>query len=421
MKSGDINYQLGITESYQAPKKMLELMLDPKKRTKLFDAFLEQETDLTYEWFQSYFEDEHSDRKNKKQDFTPRSVSELLAKLSSGNNSYFEAAAGTGGIMIQYWNKNKNNDCWYHVEELSERSTPFLIFNMAIRGMNGIVLRGDSLMKNFLEAYQISNRGKYSDVHKVSVDADTRKFDSVLMNPPFSAKWSSEKHYLEDKRFSDYEALAPKSRADYAFLLHGYYQLEEEGTMAIVLPHGVLFRGGAEEKIRKALLKKGAIKAVIGLPANLFYNTSIPTAIIVLEKNRVDKNVLFIDASKEFEKERSQNLLTQNHINKITNTYLTRVGVDKYAYVANIDDIKDNDFNLNIPRFVDTFEEEEPIDITKLGEEIEIINDELDKAEHDLSSMLDDLAVTDESIELIEVTKKLLRKGEKESKQLNLF
>lgn len=135
--------------------------------------------------------------------------------------------------------------------------------------------------------------------------------NSILMNPPFSANWDR----IEDERFSNY-GIAPKSKADFAFLLHGYSKLEKEGTMAIVLPHGVLFRGAAEGKIRKSLLEEGAIKAIVGLPANIFYGTSIPTVLIVLQKDREDKSVFFIDASKDFEKEKNKNVLKDNHIKK---------------------------------------------------------------------------------------------------------
>ena len=159
--------------------------------------------------------------------------------------------------------------------------------------------------------------------------------------------------------------LAPKSKADYAFILHMIYHLNDGGTMACVAPHGVLFRGAAEGKIRQFLIeKKNYIDAVIGLPANVFYGTSIPTCILVMKKCRKeDDNILFIDASKEFEKVKTQNKLRSEHINKIIDTYRERKEIEKYSHCATLQEIKDNDFNLNIPRYVDTFEDEEPIDI----------------------------------------------------------
>lgn len=175
-----INQLLDISESYQAPQKMLDLMLDDQKRPKLFDAFLEHETKMDYEWFQGYFESEHSDRKIKKQDFTPNAVSQLLAKLSGNGNVYQESTAGTGGIMIQHWQEQRETispllydprSYWYQVEELSDRSIPFLIFNMSIRGINGVVLHGDSLERKFKDVYFIRNDSAdymaYSEVIKM--------------------------------------------------------------------------------------------------------------------------------------------------------------------------------------------------------------------------------------------------------------
>lgn len=235
-------------------------------------------------------------------------------------------------------------------------------------------------------------------------------FDAVLMNPPYSAKWSAEKGFLDDPRFFTYGVLAPKSKADFAFLLHGYYHLKDTGVMAIVLPHGVLFRGNAEGKIRKVLLENGAIDTVIGLPANIFFNTSIPTTVIILKKNRTNRDVLFIDASNEFTKGKNQNLLEEGHIQKILDTYKNREDIDKYAYVASFEEIKENDFNLNIPRYVDTFEEEEPIDIIELSKEIISINKEIEETEKEFLAMLDELQVTDETRDIIEATKAVFKR-----------
>lgn len=175
--------------------------------------------------------------------------------------------------------------------------------------------------------------------------------------------------------------------------------------MGIVLPHGVLFRGAAEGVIRKALLEMGAIDAVIGLPANIFYGTSIPTTVIILKKNRDNRDVLFIDASNDFEKQKNQNMLRDEDIEKIIASYKLRNDMEKYAHVASFDEIKENDFNLNIPRYVDTFEEEEPIDLVAVSQELVTLNQEIKTAEATFLSMLDELAVTDESRAVIEATK----------------
>jgi type I restriction enzyme M protein len=199
-----------------------------------------------------------------------------------------------------------------------------------------------------------------------------QQFDAVVANPPFSASWSADSKFLSDDRFSKAGVLAPKSKADYAFILHMVYHLNEGGTMACVAPHGVLFRGAAEGTIRRFLIEtKNYIDAIIGLPANIFYGTSIPTCILVLKKCRKESdNILFIDASKEFEKVKTQNKLREEHIKKIVETYRERKEIEKYSHLATLDEVKENDFNLNIPRYVDTFEEEEEIDIKAVMQEI---------------------------------------------------
>ena len=209
---------------------------------------------------------------------------------------------------------------------------------------------------------------------------------NVLMNPPFSAEWEP----FEDERFAKW-GIAPKSKADFAFLLHGYSNLSTNGTMAIVLPHGVLFRGNVEGKIRKKILMEGAIDAVIGLPGKLFAGTDIPTAILILKKNRVAKDVLFIDASNDFEKGKSQNFLNEEHKQKIFDTYTKRKNIEKYAHVASFSEIEENDFNLNIPRYVDTFEEEEVESLSDIAKELKDINKQIAESEEELCAMMQEL------------------------------
>lgn len=220
-----------------------------------------------------------------------------------------------------------------------------------------------------------------------------RSFDAVVANPPYSANWDNAKSKLKDPRFQEYGKLAPKSKADFAFILHSIYHLNNKGTMAIVLPHGVLFRGAAEGVIREALIKKNYLDAVIGLPANLFYGTSIPTTILVFKKNRDRRDVLFIDASSEFEKGKNQNRLTEENIQKIIETYEKREDVEKYAHVASIEEIEENEYNLNIPRYVDTFEEEEEIDIEEVLKQIAQDNAEIEALEKEINAQLKLLGV----------------------------
>lgn len=224
-------------------------------------------------------------------------------------------------------------------------------------------------------------------------------FDAVVMNPPYSAHWSADATFLDDSRFNRYGKLAPKSKADFAFLLHGFYHLKETGTMAIVLPHGVLFRGAAEGVIRQKLLEDGSIYAVIGLPANLFFGTSIPTTIIILKKQRSSRDVLFVDASNDFIKEKNQNKLSPENVEKLIDIYTKREDSEKYAHLATFEEIKENDYNLNIPRYVDTFEEEEPVDMVEVGKEIAQINQEQAKLEQELFDMISSLEARPEDTE----------------------
>lgn len=332
--------------------------------------------------------------------YTPQPVSELMTRIvlhgkeNKKGFSVYDAAMGSGSLLLNVKKYSKEpGTVSYFGQELNTSTYNLARMNMILHGVyiaNQHLHNADTLDQDW------------------PTDEPTN-FDGVLMNPPYSAKWSAEKGFLDDPRFSMYGVLAPKSKADFAFLLHGYYHLKEGGTMAIVLPHGVLFRGNAEGKIRKILLDNGGIDTVIGLPANLFFNTTIPTTIVILKKNRQKKDVFFIDASKEFEKEKNQNTLTSEHIEKVLDTYINRVDVEKYAHLASFEEIVENDYNLNIPRYVDTFEEEEPIDIVELGKELMDLNAEIKTVEQSFLEMIDELQITDESKDIIAATKEVFQ------------
>ena len=281
----------------------------------------------------------------------------------------------------------------YHGQELNTTTFNLAKMNLILHGVDNEDIRlrnGDTLNKDW-------------------PTDEPYTFDSVVMNPPYSAKWSADDTFLDDSRFNKYGKLAPKSKADFAFLLHGFYHLKDSGTMAIVLPHGVLFRGAAEGVIRQKLLEDGSIDTVIGMPANLFFGTTIPTTVIILKKNRTSRDVLFIDASKDFLKGKNQNKLTLENIDKVVETYKNREDIEKYAHVASFEEIKENDFNLNIPRYVDTFEEKEEVNIIELGKELVALNQQIKEAENDFLVMLDELAVTDDTRDIIEATKAVFR------------
>lgn len=295
--------------------------------------------------------------------YTPQEVSKILAKIVTTGKTKIKKAydptCGSGSLLLRISKEAKVAD--FYGQELNQTTYNLARMNMILHDIpfNYFdIKRGDSLE------------------HPQHIDM---QFDAIVANPPFSAKWSSDKKFNEDPRFSEYGKLAPKSKADYAFVQHMIYHLSEDGCMAVVLPHGALFRGAAEEKIRTHLIKnKNYIDAIIGLPANIFYGTSIPTLIMVLKKCRNNEDdILFIDASQEYEKIKNQNKLRPEDIEKIVTTYKNREEIEKYSHKATIEEIEENDYNLNIPRYVDTFEEEEPIDLDEVVREIRKIDEEM--------------------------------------------
>jgi type I restriction enzyme M protein len=320
--------------------------------------------------------------------YTPQSVSKLLTRIVTDGNAdkkgftAYDPTMGSGSLLLnvkQYINDADTIE--YYGQEIKTSTYNLARMNMIIHGVaatNQHLHNADTLDKDWPED-------------------DVTNFDSVMMNPPYSQNWSADKGFLSDPRFSEYGVLAPKSKADYAFLLHGLYHLKSTGTMGIVLPHGVLFRGGAEGKIRQKLLEKGCIYAVIGLPAGIFYSTGIPTIIMVLKKEREGRDVLFIDGSKEFIKGKPQNLLEEKNIDRIFQVYKDRKDEDKFAHVASFEEIKENEFNLNIPRYVDTFEPEPEIDLGELNKEIAKTDAAIKENEQELLAMLGELTTSDEN------------------------
>lgn len=329
--------------------------------------------------------------------FTPKQVSEVLAKLVTADlpddvkyPAVYDFACGSGSLLLTVAKQIHGRTVRYHGQELNTSTYNLARMNLMMHGVkyaNMDLRNADTLEADWPDG-----------VDAQGVD-HPRSFDMVVANPPYSAHWDNNAKKLKDPRFKEYGALAPRTKADYAFLLHGLYHLKPTGTMAIVLPHGVLFRGAKEAKIRKALLDKNQIDAVIGLPGNLFYSTSIPTVVLVLKKNKQTRDVLFIDSSKYFEKGKNQNLLRQSDIDKIIGTYEARRDVDKYAHVATMGEIKENDYNLNIPRYVDTFEPETPVDLGKLTQEMKETQSEINKNEKELLGMMKQLTSKDEKVQ----------------------
>lgn len=311
--------------------------------------------------------------------YTPQEVSKILAKLVTVGKtrlkSVYDPTCGSGSLLLRVSKEVRVTD--FYGQELNQTTYNLARMNMILHDVNFNdfdIRQGDSLEEPLF------------------ID---ERFEAIVANPPFSANWSSDKKFLDDERFSAAGKLPPKSKADYAFVEHMIYHLDENGTMAIVLPHGVLFRGAAEGTIRKFLVdERNYLDAVIGLPANLFYGTSIPTCVLVFKKCREENDdILFIDASQEFEKVKNQNKLREEDIDKIVNTYINREEIDKYSHRASLEEIKENDFNLNIPRYVDTFEEEEPVDLDEVCKELEKISEEMKEVDAEIKKYCDELGI----------------------------
>lgn len=391
--SDKINDIIGIKESFELPDKLLEILLNKDKRIEIFNKFLEYEKDLSYDWFTDYFQNEHGDRDKLKQDYTPDCISTILEKLRPEDvNNIADICGGVGGLSIKQINSKPEG--FFYLEELSGRAIPLLLFNLSIRNINAVVWHGDSLSRKVENIYRLSSQEDFSDIEIIN-DFQEMKFDFIISNPPYSISWDCD-NLKNDIRFKDFP-LAPKSKADYAFVLHCLNMLKNNGVSVIILPTGVLFRGSKEEKIREKLIELNLIDSVILLPDKLFANTGIPVCLLVLKKNKQTKDILFIDASHDFIKKPKQNNLSDEHIDKIVKTYLNRSNVDKYSRVVEVGEIINNGYNLNMPRYVDTYVKEEVPSLEVTMNEILEIEREIDKANKLLLEDMKLLRSTDSS------------------------
>lgn len=320
--------------------------------------------------------------------FTPTCVSTLVARLAtvglSEINSACDPCAGSGSLLLEVKNnlsaKKVNH---FYGQEMNSTTYNLYRMNMLLHGVfhgNFTAYNDDTLKKdNFYE------------------DGKPILFDVQVSNPPYSAPNSAaDASFLDDERYSACGVLAPKTKADWAFVEHMVYHMADDGRIAVLLPHGVLFRGAAEEKIRTYMIEKlNVIDAVIGLPAGLFHGTGIPVCCLVLKKKRNGNsdNIFFVDASKEFLKGKKMNELLDEHIDKIVNAYINRIDVEKYAHVASLDEIRANDYNLNIPRYVDTSEKEEEIDLATVIKEINNTDAEIKTTTDTLKSYFAELGL----------------------------
>lgn len=294
--------------------------------------------------------------------YTPQQVSTILARIvTTGRTrlkSVYDPACGSGSLLLRV--AKEANVSEFFGQEMNRTTYNLARMNMILHGVH---------YRNF--------NLKQEDTLE-HPQHDGMRFDAVVANPPFSANWSANPLFMSDDRFSQYGRLAPASKADFAFVQHMLHHLDDNGTMAVILPHGALFRGGAERHIRKYLIQdRNWLDAVIGLPANIFYGTGIPTCILVFKKCREKESVLFVDASTCFEKATNQNVLRAVDVDRIVRTFRDRVETKHFSHQADIEEIVKNDFNLNIPRYVDTFEAETEVNLAVVSAELHKIDEEL--------------------------------------------
>ena len=311
--------------------------------------------------------------------YTPGEVSTLLAKLVAPKDGdrIYDPTCGSGSLLIKAAKEVGTQNFRLYGQERNGQTQALAKMNMFLHEINDAVIEWGDTLRNPLH---LENER-------------LMKFDKIVSNPPFSLdKWGAED--LKDDTYGRFNmGLPPKSKGDYAFISHILASLNENGTAGIILPHGALFRAASEGKIRKQIIENNWLDAIIGLPENLFFGTPIPTCMLIFKKNKCNNNVLFIDASKDFIKDVNQYKLTNENINKIVKTYSERKEVKKYAHIATFDELKENDYNLNISRYIDMFEEEEVIDIEKTKNEITQLEDEVKKVKEEIVAYLQELGL----------------------------
>ena len=313
--------------------------------------------------------------------YTPQQASRILSKIvTTGKTrikSVYDPTCGSGSLMLRI-NKEVEDVANYYGQELNRTTYNLCRMNMILHGVH--FSKFDIRQEDTLE------RPQHLDL----------RFEAVVANPPFSSNWSANQLFMTDDRFSEYGKLAPSSKADFAFIQHMIYHLDDNGIMAVVMPHGVLFRGSSEGHIRQYLIEdRNYLDAVIGLPSNIFYGTSIPTCILVFKKCRENPDdILFIDSSQHFKKLKNQNVLRDEDVDRIIETYRKRKSIEKYSQVVTMDVIQENDFNLNIPRYVDTFEEEEPVNIEEVSKQLQSLEKEMMETNKVLEGFCNELGIS---------------------------
>ena len=355
------------------------------------------ESDGYFDFFGTYYEEyilASNKASNKGQFYSPTEVCDLMAyAVPQNKKTVYDPACGSGRMVLSYYSINHNFK--FIGEDLDEMSCKMCVLNMYAHMITGAVNWINTLTREHYKTFIIEEEMITETDTSYSLD-----YDLVLANPPYGVKWPGTKNYLQDVRFKEYKKLAPKSKADYAFIQHTLHYLEVNGQANILMPHGVLFRGASEGAIREYIVNHNWLDAVIGLPSNMFIGTSIPTCLLIFKKHRETEDILFIDASEEFVKENKINIIPPSSRDKIIKTYHDRSSIHKFSFSADLSFIQENDYNLNIPRYVDTFEEEPLVDLNQVVRELELNYVEEMKTDKLIKSYCDELGILSPTPEL---------------------
>lgn len=376
--------ELNIREIHEIPTALTKALLDSNTCSVLLKAIKPY---YSYEALLAEFEEHSADRKNYRQDYTPQCVLDIIGGITPGGDVR-DVCAGIGGLSLAKF--KADNTVTLRLEEYSKNAIAFMLLNLLIANIDAEVVEKNVLTNEEFVYYKVESAtlgfGRVSKVEMLG----SKKYNTVISNPPYSQSWAPQM----DERFEGYK-LAPKSKADFAFILDGLYSLNASGTAVFILPCGVLFRGQAEGDIRRKLIEDNLLDAVIGLPSNLFTNTGIPVCILVFKKNRSNTDILFIDAQKDFVKYKNKNVMTSEQVEKVIKAYKARAEIERYSSNISVSTILDNDYNLNIPRYIDSFEPEEIPDAVQLAKDLNEINRESRTLGLEIAEMLKQLVCTD--------------------------
>ena len=379
-----IMWKLNIREVHEIPTALTKTLLDSNTCSELLKSI---QPYYSYEALLAEFEEHSADRKNYMQDYTPQCVLDIIGSITPGGDAR-DVCAGIGGLSLAKF--KSDNTVTLRLEEYSKNAIAFMLLNLLMANIDAEVVEKNVLTNEELAYYRVESAiSGFGRVAKVEM-LGSKKYNTVISNPPYSQSWAPQM----DERFEGYK-LAPKSKADFAFILDGIHSLNVTGTAAFILPQGVLFRGQAEGDIRRKLIDDNLLDAVIGLPSNLFTNTSIPVCILVFKKNRANTDILFIDAQKDFVKHKNKNVMTAEQVEKVIKAYKERADIERYSSNVSVSTILDNDYNLNIPRYIDSFEPEEIPDAVQLAKDLNEINRESRTMGLEIAEMLKQLVCMD--------------------------